>query len=471
MSRNPSQQPQSLVSTRAIVDLSARINKRLHAARVTKERRAATVAVLLVALSRSPRLRPGDDPDAFLARVNAAAEKVFTRAGKASLWEQIRLAAPFADSHSYARALGDVVCELRGAEVVTATGNGDLLGAFFENFLRYGNTSKDVGIVLTPRHICWLAAEALDVGPADRVYDPALGTGGFLIAAYDLVRARATPAEAERFARENLYGCEGSGPVAALAFVNLYFRGAAKPNLRNESCFNLHLAGRTPTARRAAFKEGVALRPGEHRVVTHVLMNPPFAQGGSAEPEYRFVDHALDQLRPGGLLFAVLPSSVMHAQEFAGWRTDLLAAHQLLGVVLLPGDLFYPVGVESVGVFVRKGVPHAGRKVLWARLEDGFVKWKGYRVEREGSDPREALRPLVGVARAWCVRGRAAVDRPGVYEFRAITGDELIPQAQMGTPPLEAARFAAEAGRVIRDYLYANWRSRAEVPHADGEAP
>ncbi len=456
--------PAHSLGTRAVVDLSARINKRLHAARVTKERRAATVAVLLAALRRLPE--PADAPDTFLAAINAAAERVFTRAGQAPLWEQIRLAAPSADCRSYGRALTDVARELRRAGVVTPGGDGDLLGAFFENFLRYGNTSKDVGIVLTPRHICGLAAEALDVGPADRVYDPAAGTGGFLIAAYERVRARVGAAAAERFARDHLYGCEGSGPVAGLAFLNLHLRGTARPNLRHASCFDLRLAG---AGGRLAFRDGPAFRRGERRAVTRVLMNPPFAQRASAEPEARFVDHALDQLRRGGLLFAVLPASVMHAQEYAAWRAGLLANHQLLGVVLLPGDLFYPVGVESVGVFVRKGVPHAGRKVLWARLEDGFVKWKGYRVERDGADPREALHPLAEAARAWCVDGRASPDRPGVYEFRAIAGDELVPQAQMGTPPLDAERFTAEVGRVIRDYLYATWRSRAEVPHADGE--
>src|SRR5689334_808777 len=97
-----SHQTARALSTRQIIDLSARINKRLHAARVTKERRAATVAVLLAALSRLPE--PADAPDTCLAAINATAERVFTRAGQARLWEQIRLAAPSADGCSYARA-------------------------------------------------------------------------------------------------------------------------------------------------------------------------------------------------------------------------------------------------------------------------------------------------------------------------------------------------------------------------------
>jgi hypothetical protein len=251
----------------------------------------------------------------------------------------------------------------------------------------------------------------------------------------------------------------------------MHFRGDGKQNLRNESCFNLRLVGTSPAARRALFKEGSEFGRREHRVVTRVMMNPPFAQGESAQEEYRFVDHALAQLQDSGLLFTVLPASVMYAREFAWWRAGLRAAHQVLCVVLFPGDLFYPVAVESVGVFLRKGVPHGDGKVLWVRLDDdGFVKWKGFRVEKAGRHHRDWLAPLVEVARDWCIRGRESAGQPGFFEFRPVVGDELIPQAQMGTPPLDPGRFTAEAGRVIRDYLYASWGTSAEVCREDGAA-
>jgi type I restriction-modification system DNA methylase subunit len=50
-----------------------------------------------------------------------------------------------------------------------------------------------------------------------------------------------------------------------------------------------------------------------------------------------------------------------------------------------PDDLFYPVGVHSAGIFVKKGVPHPeDQNVLWIRaLNDGFVKSKGKRLPNE----------------------------------------------------------------------------------------
>jgi hypothetical protein len=130
----------------------------------------------------------------------------------------------------------------------------------------------------------------------------------------------------------------------------------------------------------------------------------------------------------------------------------------VLSVVLLPNDLFYPVAVESVGVFVKKGQPHNKSHVLWVRLDDdGFIKWKGFRVEVVGHDYKHHLSNLIQVGRNWFSSSTQATDVPGFYEFHKIVGDEIIPQAQMGTPPLDDEHYFAEASRRIRDYVYSKW--------------
>jgi hypothetical protein len=50
----------------------------------------------------------------------------------------------------------------------------------------------------------------------------------------------------------------------------------------------------------------------------------------------------------------------------------LLPHQTLVAVVTLPGDLFYPVGVTTVGVFVRKGVPHP-RTISRVSTDNGLV--------------------------------------------------------------------------------------------------
>ncbi|MBS1858973.1 MAG: N-6 DNA methylase, partial [Acidobacteria bacterium] len=442
------------------VELSKKINKRLHKAKVAKERRAPTVAAILLALSKSPHLRfnENDQPDVFINDINSRAEQVFKGAGKMHLWEQVKLVPPSEDNASYATALNDVIGLLREAEILSATEKNDILGPFFENFLKYGNTAKDIGIVLTPRHICWLVANIFNSRSDDILYDPAVGTGGFLIAAYNHVRENETPAAAKRFAKDKIYGCEDNGPVASLAFINMYFRGDGKHNLQNSSCFNTRLVASSQGARALKFKDSPTFRKKELRGVSRVMMNPPFALKNTDEAEYKFVDHALAQLQPNGLLFSVLPSSVMYSSETAEWRKQLIEGNQILAVVLFPNDLFYPVAVESVGIFIKKGVPHGANDVLWIRLDDdGYTKWKGFRIPKHGVNPLDRLQPLAQVARAWVNGGIKAAIEPGLYEFHPIRVDELIPQAHMGTPPLHSEHFEIEAGRAIRDFIYTLW--------------
>jgi hypothetical protein len=59
----------------------------------------------------------------------------------------------------------------------------DIIGKFYEEFLRYaGVTNVKKGIVLTPNHITTLFTELIDIKTNDIIFDPACGTGAFLIA-------------------------------------------------------------------------------------------------------------------------------------------------------------------------------------------------------------------------------------------------------------------------------------------------
>ena len=60
----------------------------------------------------------------------------------------------------------------------------------------------------------------------------------------------------------------------------------------------------------------------------------------------------------------------------------LVAAFDYVKVVSFPLDLFYPVAVASVGIFIRKGIPHPPQQnVLWLRaVNDGLLKRKGRRL-------------------------------------------------------------------------------------------
>ena len=117
----------------------------------------------------------------------------------------------------------------------------DILGNFYEVFLKYGNGAKDIGIVLTPRHITSLFAHVINVNHKDFVYDPTCGTGGFLVAVFDRVRAISSEEDTEVFKKNQIFGIEQQGKVASLAIVNMIFRGDGKTNIVDNNCLSQYL--------------------------------------------------------------------------------------------------------------------------------------------------------------------------------------------------------------------------------------
>ncbi len=140
----------------------------------------------------------------------------------------------------------------------------------------------------------------------------------------------------------------------------MIFRGDGKNNITEGNCFAKNLVRTTrDSVVTAKYEQRVANKSPQSNelAVTKVLMNPPFALKRSDEKEYKFIDYALSQTVHGGLLFSVLPYSVMvKPKGYLKWRKDvLLANHTVLAVVTFPPDLFYPVGVHTIGAFVKKG--------------------------------------------------------------------------------------------------------------------
>ena len=217
------------------------------------------------------------------------------------------------------------------------------------------------------------------------------------MAAFDYIKQHTTSDQLSRFKQHSVFGIEQDDGVAALAVVNMIFRGDGKNNIQEGNCFAKHL---TATSDNGVPSAKYVPEPTGTSPITKVMMNPPFALKRSDEKEIRFIDQALAQMAHGGILFSVLPYSVMvKPGEYETWRKrSLLPNNTLLAVVTVPPDLFYPVGVTTVGVFIRKGIPHPpAQNVLWVRaLNDGLLKRKRKRLPHpRATNDLENVRSLV----------------------------------------------------------------------------
>jgi len=365
-------------------------------------------------------------PSVLIQDINSRANAVLQRERKPEFYPYIQLALPSTpDNHGkFKTALVETIQELNNLNIRSAMNSGtDVLGKFYEVFLKYGNGAKEIGIVLTPRHITRLSVEVLGIGLNDIVFDPCCGTSGFLVAAFDHVKRQYGVEKTTLFKEQNIFGIDSDHDVVALAIVNMIFRGDGKNNIIEGNCFQKYLTLRRKnginTAKYVKNDSTERIPP-----VSRVLMNPPFALKTSNEKEWRFVEQALKQMQTGGLLFSVLPRSAMVKQSnYRQWREDLLVRNTLLSVINFPDDLFYPIGTQTCGIIVKKGVQHIREQnVLWLQAKtDGLLKSKGKRLpSRRTTNEIEVKKELVKrfvLNQRLCVQNVPEVQKASPIDF------------------------------------------------------
>jgi type I restriction enzyme M protein len=379
-----------------------KINEVLHISAINKSKRARFIAGIVLSFATETEINLDiSDTTVLVESINSLIKSMLKKKGKEDFYNFIALQLPPNEENhiKYRNAIVQTYRELKNLDIRSAMNSGnDVLGKFYEVFLKYGNGAKEIGIVLTPRHITTFAAEVLDIRYSDIIFDPTCGTGGFLVAGLDYARKHSNEKQIDNFKKNNIFGVEQEDDVVALALVNMIFRGDGRNNIKEGNCFNNFLKKTTTKEGNITadyYNPQTIKTSGEvEQAVTKVMMNPPFALKKGDEQEYHFIDFALKQMEDGGMLFALLPISVLVESPTKDWRkNELLKYNTLLSVVTFPEDLFYPVGVNTLGLFVKKGVPHDFKKnVYFARAtSDGFSKKKGKRLFTEDAENRLAL--------------------------------------------------------------------------------
>ena len=142
---------------------------------------------------------------------------------------------------------------------------GDAMGDAYEHILmRFAPEKAKEGEVYTPREVVRLMVDILDPQPGMSVYDPACGSGGMLIEAYEYVKSRMGVDKANRV---GLYGEERSPTTYALAKMNTILHGISESHLEVGDSLLY-----------PKFKTASGLRHFDL-----VLANPPWTQRGYGE--------------------------------------------------------------------------------------------------------------------------------------------------------------------------------------------
>lgn len=140
------------------------------------------------------------------------------------------------------------------------------LGALYESMLReMRDAAGDSGEFYTPRAVVRFMVEVTDPRLGEAVLDPASGTGGFLVEAYNhLEKQVKTVADRKRLQSETITGCEPKSLPYLLCQMNLLLHGLDSPQIDPGNALRFKLS-----------------EIGEKERVDVILTNPPF--GGEEE--------------------------------------------------------------------------------------------------------------------------------------------------------------------------------------------
>lgn len=231
---------------------------------------------------------------------------------------------------------------------------GDVKGAIYESILeRNGQDKKSgAGQYFTPRPLIKAMVDCVRPSITETVCDPACGTGGFLLAAFDYMKPQSQDKAKRDFLRNNaLHGTDNTALVVTLASMNLYLHGVG--------------TDRSPIV----CADSLEKQP--EQLVDVILANPPFGTrpAGSVEiqrddfitetknNQLNFLQHIMMSLRSGGRAAVVLPDNVLFEGSGETIRRKLLTDFNLHTILRLPTGIFYAQGVKANVLFFTKGEP------------------------------------------------------------------------------------------------------------------
>jgi len=362
----------------ALLDFTKQLNEKLHSNKILESQRSLLISCILIALenpafkaSYKSHKTPQNLANALVQTVSNELESANIDGKKLEnlniQFSFIKTDTSLSTKDKVLRELIDEIDENINSFIKTHE-YFDVLGQLYIEFLRYANSDKGLGIVLTPPHITEFFSELAQVNKNTIAYDNCAGTGGFLISAMKkmIQDAKGDQETIKNIKARQLIGVEYQSHIFALAVSNMYIHQDGKTNIINGSCFDEEV-----------MKEIKAKKP------TAGLLNPPYkADKKKDTDELEYVLNNLECLVDGGTCVAIVPmqSALAQTGRVYEYKKQLLQKHTLEAVLSMPDGLFFnsDVNVVSCVMVFTAHKPHPKNKETYFGYykNDGFVKRK-----------------------------------------------------------------------------------------------
>ena len=242
----------------------------------------------------------------------------------------------------------------------------ELSSLYEDKIKRMGNAGRNGGEYYTPRPLIRAMISVVNPQIGETVYDPAVGSAGFLCETYEKLRdQKPTTKQLKTLQTKTFYGKEKKSLAYVIAIMNMILHGIESPNIVHTNSLTENLDDIQPKDR--------------HDVI---LANPPFGGKEQAEVQqnfevrtgetaFLFLQHFMAYLKPGGRAAVVIKNTFLSNSDNASkaLRQELLENFYLHTILDCPGGTFQGAGVKTVVLFFEKSKPT--NKIWYYQLDPG----------------------------------------------------------------------------------------------------
>lgn len=253
----------------------------------------------------------------------------------------------------------------------------DLLGASYEYLIKFfaDSAGKKGGEFYTPGEVVRLLVQIVKPEAGQEIYDPTMGSGGFLIQSHQYVEE-----QGENPNDLALFGQDSNGTVWSICVMNMILHNITRFTIENGD----------------TLEDPLILERDAIRKFDRILANPPFSQNYSRatlkfpsrfrewcpetgkKADLMFVQHMLASLKADGHLATVMPHGVLFRGGKEKLIRELLINDDVIeAIISLPPGLFYGTGIPACILVINKNKPDTLRdKVLFINADREFAEGK-----------------------------------------------------------------------------------------------
>lgn len=258
---------------------------------------------------------------------------------------------------------------------------GEVQGDLYEYLLSKLTTAGINGQFRTPRHIIRMMVELMQPQPTDRICDPACGTAGFLIEAYEyLLREHSSAVgkhvevvdgeEQATYSGDLLsehrnhidtdmfHAYDFDATMLRIATMNLVMHGVTQPDVHYQDTLSQSFEERHPKGSKNAFDLILANPPFKGSLDEQDVAPDILRTVKTKKTELLFIGLILRMLKLGGRSATIVPDGVLFGSSKAHvqLRQHLIENNQLEAVISLPSGVFRPyAGVSTAIIIFAKG--------------------------------------------------------------------------------------------------------------------